>query len=378
MDIETVRQISLARHLYELGKSNLRSTNDLHLFAAVNLVQDAVESFLIAISHVVHADIDQNTKFDKYFIEINKKIAPKELPFKLALMRLNRIRVDSKHYGIQPARDECDRLVVSARAFFDETCASLLGVSFSTLSAIDLLQDGEAKDFLSAAKNFLEVGKNEECIIECRKAIFVEIESYYDVSLFKDASMGGLLRFSSRVPEHARNTAYIAKMVNQPSDFIVLDHNRIDQDLLKQGASPVDFWNLWRLTPNVYRFRETKEWSIQRDFDKFEEKTLADKTEYIFTTTIDLMLAIHSHRKNIKNREYSQYYIELASANTPIYEKADKNSQITMFTPAEVDRLITDYSIPGLDGKGCFYHISDYNSKNFFYGFVSADHIKQN
>ena len=109
MDIETVRRISLARHLYELGISSLRSKNDISLFSAVNLLQDSVEAFLIAIADHVSASTDQNTKFDKYFVEIDKKIAPKTLPFKSKLLRLNRIRIDSKHYGIQPAHDECDR-----------------------------------------------------------------------------------------------------------------------------------------------------------------------------------------------------------------------------------------------------------------------------
>src|SRR5437867_11301624 len=176
MDLETIRRVSLARHLYELGTSSLRSSNDLHLFAGVNLLQDAVEAFLIAVSDHVGAAVDQNTKFDKYFVLINEKIAPKELPFKLKLLRLNRIRVDSKHYGIQPARDECDRLALSVREFFDEVSSSLLGVSFSTVSAIDLLDDGEVKQIMLEAKLALEKSNHESCVINCRKAVYLEIE----------------------------------------------------------------------------------------------------------------------------------------------------------------------------------------------------------
>ena len=71
MDIETVRRLTLARHLYELGAASLRSANDMHLFSAVNLFQDAVEAFLIiAVADYAGATIDQNTKFDKYFVDI--------------------------------------------------------------------------------------------------------------------------------------------------------------------------------------------------------------------------------------------------------------------------------------------------------------------
>ena len=70
MEIETVRRLTLARHFFELGTASLRSANDTHLFSAVNLFQDAVEAFLIAIADHTGAAIDQNTKFDKYFVQI--------------------------------------------------------------------------------------------------------------------------------------------------------------------------------------------------------------------------------------------------------------------------------------------------------------------
>jgi hypothetical protein len=106
MDIEIIRRICLARHLYELSRRSLKSDNDFYLFSGVNLLQDAVEAFLVAVADSVDASLDERTNFDKYFVLINEKIAPKELPFKNRLLRLNRLRVDSKHHGIQPARDE--------------------------------------------------------------------------------------------------------------------------------------------------------------------------------------------------------------------------------------------------------------------------------
>src|SRR4030042_5207864 len=145
MDIEVIRRICLARHLYELGIASLKSANDLYLFSGVNLLQDAVEAFMLALADFVGASLDERTSFDKYFVLINDKIKPKELPFKNRLLHLNRIRVDSKHHGIQPARDECERLVVAVREFFDEVSSSILNVNFTTISEIDLLKEGETK-----------------------------------------------------------------------------------------------------------------------------------------------------------------------------------------------------------------------------------------
>jgi len=294
MDIETIRRISLARHLYELGTSRSQSSNDLHLFAAVNLLQDSVEAFLVAVSDYVSASIDQNTKFDKYFVLINQKIAPKELPFKLKLLRLNRIRVDSKHYGIQPARDECDRLAVSVKEFFDEVSSFVFGVTFSTVSAIELLDEGDVKQVLLEAKSELEKGDNEACAISCRKAIYLEIERHYDITEYKDGKPKGLFRGLTSAPFYAQSKEYIEESVLNPTDFIVRDHNRIDQGLLTHGVENTDFWNVWRLTPDVYRNKDGT-WIVKHDFDKLDPKVLEAKVEYIFSTTIDVILAIHSH-----------------------------------------------------------------------------------
>lgn len=222
MDIEIIRRICLARHLYELGRGSVKSANDLYLFSGVNLLQDAVEAFLVAVADFIGASLDERTHFDRYFVLINEKIAPKELPFKNRLLQLNKIRVAPKHHGVQPARDECQRLSVAVREFFDQVSNSILNVNFSTVSAIDLLRDGETKELLLAAKAELEKKDYAACAIECRKAIYLELEKSYDIAEFKDDSKPrGLLGPYSKAPLYARSKDYIEKNVREPTDYIV-------------------------------------------------------------------------------------------------------------------------------------------------------------
>ena len=379
MDIETVRRISLARHLYELGVSSLRSKNDIYLFSAANLLQDSVEAFLIAVADHVGAAVDQNTKFDKYFVLINEKITPKELPFKTKLLRLNRIRVDSKHYGIQPARDECDRLSVAVHEFFDEVSVAHLGASFSTVSAIDLLKDGESKTVLLEAKTALEAGDHEGCVIGCRKAIFLEIEQSYNISGYKDCQPSGylaaVLAGSTNVPFFAQNKDYIEENVKNPTDYIVYDHSHLNQKLLTLGVDNTAFWNVWRLTPEVYRIEDGK-WIIKRDFAKLDKDLLSDKIEYIFSTTIDIILAIHSARQAIKTQDYRSYYLELVQENVPVFEKADKNSKAIGTTPVGILKIDTDFRVEGLLGDGPYWHVNHIAEGVWLNGFIHNDYVK--
>lgn len=171
-DIEVIRRVSLARHLSSLATDYLRFANDLYLFSAANLMQDAVEIFLLAVCDHVGASTSSKDTFDKYFVAINSKISPQELPFKTQLLRLNRVRVASKHDGIQPDRGELTRLFVSAGEFLKEVSSSVLGESFSTLSTIDLLDDSKSKQCILIAKGALESGDYETCTIECKKAMY--------------------------------------------------------------------------------------------------------------------------------------------------------------------------------------------------------------
>ena len=376
MDIEVIRRICLARHLFELGNSSLKSANDLYLFSSANLLQDAVEAFLLAVADFVNANIGFNTSFDKYFSLINDKIKPKELPFKAKLLRLNKIRVNSKHYGIMPSREECERIIISVREFFEEVSSSVLDVNFSTVSTIDLLKDGKAKEYLLQAQKHLNDKEFEECSIFCRKAIYQELLWNYNISKFQDPTKStGLLSGFSNAPYYARNKDYIEKNVKTPTDFIVLDHSHLDQELVKYSIDNTTFWNIWRLTPDVYK-NEDDEWTVKYEFDKLEKEILEDKIEYIFNSAIDTILSIHVKKENIKSKDYRKFFIELKQDEVPVFEKADSSSNVIGTTPAGLTKLDCDYHIIGLKGDGPYWKIRHFGDEIMLSGFIENDYVK--
>lgn len=379
MDIEVVRRVCLARHLYGLSKEHLNSTNDLYLFSTVNLLQDAVESFLLALSDFVRAQIDQRTTFDRYFVLINEKTSPKEIPFKSQLLRLNRIRVDSKHYGIQPSRQEVERLEVIVGEFFSESSASILGESFATLSTIDLLNDGETKDMLHQAREKLEAGELDECAICCRKALYLEVEYKYDISEFREdapprTGFSGFFGPQSSAPLFARNADYIKRNVKSPTDYIVYDQAHLHQELSTLRVDSTSYWNIWRLTPSVYRDSQ-KKWVVKMDLDKLDLEILANKIQYIYDTTINIIFSIHSVKNTIKTADYQRYNLELARDEVNVYEKADTDSTVLSVTPKGVTHLDCDHYIYGFKGDGPYWYVSQFFDKNFTSGYIHNDSL---
>lgn len=375
MQVEIVRRIALARHQFELAEGSLRSKNDLHLFSAVNLAQDAIETFLVALADKLQVVFDQNTKFDRYFVLIDERIAPKELPFKTALLRLNRLRVDSKHHGLQPARGECERLLASAREFLDEASQAHLGAPFSTISAIDLLEAGDCKDLLTLAKKELEASDFASCLVSCRKALYVELEGRYDVSAYKDEEPLGLMAGLTSAPYYARSMKYVAENVRDPTDYIVLDHAAVDRDLLTSGVDPTDFWNVWRLTPELYKSKAGK-WYVRRDFGKLEGADLKDIAEYVFNTTLDIALTRETNRRATRWKQPGSFYVELKKPGLALYEKADRTSAVKATLPVDLNRVDTDFTIEGLKDDGLYWHIAHFGNGGFYYGYIHDDDVR--
>lgn len=375
MDIEVLNRIILSRHLYGLGLDACKSSNDKFLFAAVNLLQDSVEAFLLALAHHVNAAIDQNTKFDKLFDLINAKISSKELSFRNKLISVNRIRINSKHYGIQPNRDEVERLFVSVREFFEETSTNCFGVFFNTVSLIDLLHDGEVKKLLIEAKSQLEDGNFSECAINCRKAIYLEFEKDFDVSRFREgAKTKGLPGFwarMSRAPYYTRDKEYIAKNVKNPTDYIIIDHSVLDQELLKYSIDSTSFWNVWRLTPEVWR-DDDRNWYVKRDFDKLDYNHIKDHIEYIYSTTADIIYSITIKKASIKTQNYQEYFVELLDEIILVYEKADIESPVVGSLPQGLSKVDCDFSVEGFGDDGPYWHISycDADNKKYINGYI--------
>jgi len=375
----TITKILLSRRLYQISLENLNSNNELSLSIGVILLQDSVEIFLLAVAEHIDADVGNSTNFNKYFDLINKKISPKELPFRFRLNSLNKLRVNAKHYGLSPSKSETAGLIETVKEFFEEVSLQIFEKEFVAISLVDLINEGEAKDFLAAAENDYSTGEYENVLINCRKAIYVEIESDYDISPYIDESERkgfGLMLMGYKAPFYARNKKYIDENVKEPTDFIVYDHDELDMDLLRAGMSRLDYWNVWRLTPAVYRKDKESDWIIKYEFRKFDEQGIKDRAEYVLDSTINLILTKHLDLKRSKSPTYRNYFVNLKHDSAPLYEKADKKSKIIERVPAGINKVFVDSKVPSLSGEGLFWHVSHFEDDLHLYGFIDNEDVE--
>lgn len=279
MNQSTLNKLILSRSLYHVAKENGVSSSGARLSIACNLLQDSVECFLLALSEHLNAGVDQRTTFDRYFELINQKIKPAELPFRVRLIALNKLRVNSKHFGLEPSKAELEPLLTTVWEFFDEVTSSTFGRAFATISLLDMLRDGESRELLQRAEAAFNSRDYANCLVCCRQALFVSFESNYDARMFLETKRSfrfDLDMFLSKVPHYARDRQYLEENVKEPTAFVIYDHNALEMDLMKNGVDPVAYWNVWRLTPEVYRGKQDDRWIVKHDLRKFQPEGIKD------------------------------------------------------------------------------------------------------
>lgn len=336
-----IKKIQMAKLFYELGSDCFRIIENVErVGVGIILLQDSLELFLIAICEYLKVDYNPtNIKFNQYFEKIESKLKKKmpneTIPLKSEMLKLNRQRINIKHYGNLPNIDDCKNLNNYVYSFFIELSKRYLKVDFNSISLINLLNEDNIRDLMKQAEVNLENHNYGECQINCRKALYLDFEKQFDIRPFekykedtqnKSAISIALSMPYSLAPEYAQNKQYIRKNVKEPTDYIVVNDSKLQTDLLTYRILPVDLWNIFRLTPKVYYFEEGKDWAIKDEFidDNYNEKN----AEYCFRKTVNILLIKQEYINKQKFKENRFEYVQIRDTNAKIFNRASTDSKV--------------------------------------------------
>lgn len=380
----TTNQLMNARHLYYLAKESLKSGQTIRLFAGINLLHDSVEAMLWAVASHTGKLSKERAEIIQLYDDVDAAIAPERLSFRPKIVTLNKIRVSSKHYGICPDKKEASRILEAVTEFLEDTFRKCLASNFWTISLLDLLTNDEIKSLLFEAQLAFENKKYFECAIACRKVIFVLFERSYDIEPHKQDPHGntlmGLAFFFSRAPYYTKNKEWIAANVKTPFDYIQLDHDDINRDLLIKGIDPSTFWNIWRGTPSVYRYSaKDTHWIFKRDL-RIEGAITEEHSAYLLEQTIDLALHVEEYSRKIRVIKNGSFVIRLRPGVVNVYSKADRSSDVVAVIAPDVQEVRVEEGVTGLDGGEywqIFHFAEDKSLSNGIYiaGFVHNDDV---
>jgi len=178
-----IERLAFIKNLYNVGVEQSRKAEPF-CWASVLTFHDALELFLALASEFL--DLGKRLKdisFMEYWPLISKKLVEKgkgELTHKISMEKLNKARVDFKHYGNPPSKSTIEDFRESVRSFFQENTPLVFDVKFSDISLIELVECKATKESLEKAQEYLREEKTEDSLDMVALAFTQLIDDYED------------------------------------------------------------------------------------------------------------------------------------------------------------------------------------------------------
>jgi hypothetical protein len=244
--------------------------------------------------------------------------------------------------------------------------------------ASDLLRPGSERDHIQDALAALADAHYYDALVAVRKALFLEIEADYAVDEWRTLDPGDpqlssiFTRRGHKSSWYTRGKTYVQQYVHTPFDYVVLDHERVQLDLMAWGVPLQDFWNVWRLTPRVFQYADAQEWLVEHKVQA-EAGATKENASYCIDRAISILLGKQRHWDAIRSVPWAPDHavpVRLLR-DQPLYEKASETSStVRLLYQGDVYRA--DALIPGLDGV-TYVHLFDFSApRTYVVGYVPA------
>jgi hypothetical protein len=127
--------------------------------AAVLLLHDAVEAFLLLAAE--HLGAAAPPQFGQYWDALSpaRLAGGVNLAVRQGMVRLNRVRVNLKHHGVQPGKAAIDQSLADAATFFAANTVSVFGVDYDQVSMADLIEQEQVRELVRKAESATAVGE---------------------------------------------------------------------------------------------------------------------------------------------------------------------------------------------------------------------------
>jgi hypothetical protein len=379
IDETHLRQLIAAKHLYFLSEEQIRSERTVAHLAGVNLLHDSVEMALWAAASATDATRNERSELIQLFDSVNAKIGG-GLPFRSHLVQFNRLRVNAKHYGMPPDIDELRRYQTQMLEIISELVTRAFDEDFASISLLSLLpSDRASTELLINANTEFKQGNFNLAVVEASKALFLEFFQKYDVRPWrsKETEPAGFSAWIYQAPYWAKNAKYIEEKVHDPIDFIVTDHADVDKTILQAGLDYNVFWNIWRLTPRVYRplGDDNHPWAVRHDGTADEKAR--EHSEYVLHHLTEILLRVERERQKSRVRPRGSAGLVLAKQGVVLRQKAAADSASLGLIPQGIEKVNADYQVDSLDGSGKYWHVLDILDQpvHFLVGYIHESDV---
>lgn len=185
---DQINRLLLSKLLYMNGCEVFSTHNHGSEGMAVLALQDAVEMFLRTVAEYYDASISPTENFDKIVQKIDeapKNISKTLVPRRTALFKLNKARVNFKHFGLLPVRGDVESFCGEIDLFLREASNSLFKLDFDTISLADFIKHRRTQNKLRAAERALQNAEYREAV-EFSAMAFTLYRKFFERYSYRD------------------------------------------------------------------------------------------------------------------------------------------------------------------------------------------------
>ncbi|MBI3249241.1 MAG: hypothetical protein HYZ50_22285 [Deltaproteobacteria bacterium] len=337
MKSETLQGLITARLLFKQAESLCEVEDRYVVSAGLVILQDALE--LVFYAALLELGVDEKKSLENLaFNDLMGTLRSEghKVAKSGTLKALNNTRLTVKHYA-QLAEPATVRNYLSAsRVAINGLLEDVVGKRLDQILLIDILEPGPLRDHIFSAAEAERQKDYFAALVSVRKAIFEAIEEEYVIDVWKNADLedpktgifAAFRRRGSKAPWHTKNQQFIEQSVSDPFAYVQIDHRRLTLDLTEMGIGTQDFWNLWRLTPAVFRYESSDNWLVKGKAAHFTNAT-AENAQYCIDKAVSILASMQSYRQAARwldHRDNRQIRVRLKEAHF-LYLKADLTSR---------------------------------------------------
>lgn len=243
---DLLKRLVYAKYIFFQGCEAIERKLSIADGMAVLNFQDAIEMILRTIAEDAHANIKEKMSFDQIIQEIDAASA-KKIPYKSSLIQMNKARVNFKHFGLIPARDDVEKCRRDVESFFKESIKLFFDVDFYQVSLADMVEKRRVKNYLKRAEKELDAGNYEQCIY----ATAIAFQLIFLMPLKYKSSLDRIdsLRIDYKVGRELGNLPKIIKAISAN-----IERHEQEINILIYGINLAEYKRFQFITPHINVF----------------------------------------------------------------------------------------------------------------------------
>jgi hypothetical protein len=245
-----VTRLALVRYLLQHAGTLAENPSPLCSLALLSM-HDAIEMMLDVLAEAAGASIATGRDFASYWSGLKNCETPVHLPIERQMKRLNQARVELKHHGQRPSRDQLLTHLDNSKDFVEDVCDRNFATSLSEISLVALIKDEKVRNLLKDAQE--AIGRNDLEGAFTKAALGFKHGSA-DVGQFRDPALLGQTRLQHFSFGSDRNfNRSLQALLKKIDDILETTSNQFDLKitLVSLGIDFSSYNKFQKLTPWV-------------------------------------------------------------------------------------------------------------------------------